>query len=270
MRYGVYFLFVLLEAISFILVVNQNSFQHASFLSSSNRIAATVYNAENSVVEYFGLSESNRQLAEENVQLKNKLSKLEATVALVKDTLNKRPYVLAGQEFEYIAAKVINNSINKLQNYITLNKGQLDGIEPEMGVVNNQGVVGIVSAVTDHFATVIPVLNSKSRISCKAKRSNDFGVLVWNGLDADFVQLEEVPRHAVVQVGDTLVTSGFSSIFPEGIPTGYVTKCSKPENKTYYAIEARTAAVFRTLSYVKVVKFKLKQELREVQKEGEQ
>ena len=270
MRYGVYILFIFLEAISFLFVVNQNSFQHASFLSSCNRITASIYNLENSVVEYFGLSEANNQLAVENTQLKNRLSQLEATLAQVKDTFGNRPYKVADQEFQFISAKVIGNSINKLQNYITLDKGRLDGIEPEMGVVNNQGVVGIISAVTDHFATVIPILNSKSRISCKSKRSNDFGVLVWNGLDADYVQLEEVPRHAVVQVKDTLVTSGFSSIFPEGIPVGYVTRCAKPENKTYYAIEAKTAAIFRTLSYVKVVKFNLKQELREVQKEGEQ
>ena len=270
MRYGVYFLFVILEAISFIFVVNQNSFQHASFLSSSNRAAASIYNAENSIVEYFGLSESNKQLSVENTELKNRLVQIESQLSQLKDTTTKHPYVVADQQFQYISAKVISNSVNKLQNYITLNKGRLDGIEVEMGVVNNQGVVGIVSAVTDHFSTVIPLLNPKSRISCKAKRSNEFGVLVWNGVDPDYVQLEEVPRHAVIHVGDTLITSGFSSIFPEGLLAGYVTKCSKPENKTYYSIEARTAAVFRTLSYVKVVKFNLKEELRTVLKEGEQ
>lgn len=270
MRYGIYFLFVLLEAISFLVVVNQNSFQRASFFSSCNYLSASVYSVANSFVEYFGLSEANRQLSEENNQLKNRVARLEDELAQVTDTTEKHPLVLGDKEYRFISAKVISNSVNKLQNYITLNKGRADGIEPEMGVINNQGVVGVVSAVTDHFSTVIPVLNSKSRISCKSKRSNDFGVLLWNGIDPDYVQMDEVPRHAVIHVGDTLVTSGFSSIFPEGIPAGYITKCSAPENKSYYAIEARSAAVFRTLSYVKVVKFKFTEELREVQKEGEQ
>ena len=270
MRYGVYLLFVFLEAISFVVIVNQNSFQRASFLSSSNYLSASVYSAANSIVEYFGLSEANKQLSDENNQLKNRVVRLEAELAQVSDTTDKRPLVLGDKEYQFIAAKVISNSVNKLKNSITLNKGRLDGIEPEMGVVNNQGVVGVVSAVTDHYASVIPILNSKSRISCKAKRSGDFGVLLWNGIDPDYVQMDEVPRHAVIHVRDTLVTSGFSSIFPEGIPVGYVTRCSTPENKSYYFIEAKTAAVFRTLSYVKVVKFKYKEELRAVQEEGDQ
>lgn len=270
MRYGVYLLFVFLEAISFVVIVNQNSFQRASFLSSSNYLSASVYSAANSIVEYFGLSEANKQLSDENNQLKNRVVRLEAELAQVTDTTDKRPLVLGDKEYQFIAAKVISNSVNKLKNSITLNKGRLDGIEPEMGVVNNQGVVGVVSAVTDHYASVIPILNSKSRISCKAKRSGDFGVLLWNGIDPDYVQMDEVPRHAVIHVRDTLVTSGFSSIFPEGIPVGYVTRCSTPENKSYYFIEAKTAAVFRTLSYVKVVKFKYKEELRAVQEEGDQ
>ncbi len=270
MRYGVYFLFVLLESVSFVFVVNQNSFQRASFLSSSNYISASVYSAANAVVEYFGLSEANRQLSDENNQLKNRMVRLEAELSQLTDTTGRHPLVVADKEYQFIAAKVISNSINKLNNSITLNKGRLDGIEPEMGVINNQGVVGIVSAVTAHYATVIPILNSKSRVSCKSKRSGDFGVLVWDGIDPDYVQMEEVPRHAVIHLRDTLVTSGFSSIFPEGIPVGYVSRCSTPENKSYYAIEARTAAVFRTLSYVKVVKFKYREELREVQKEEDQ
>ena len=270
MRYGVYLLFVFLEAISFVVIVNQNSFQRASFLSSSNYLSASVYSAANSIVEYFGLSEANKQLSDENNQLKIRVVRLEAELAQVTDTTDKRPLVLGDKEYQFIAAKVISNSVNKLKNSITLNKGRLDGIEPEMGVVNNQGVVGVVSAVTDHYASVIPILNSKSRISCKAKRSGDFGVLLWNGIDPDYVQMDEVPRHAVIHVRDTLVTSGFSSIFPEGIPVGYVTRCSTPENKSYYFIEAKTAAVFRTLSYVKVVKFKYKEELRAVQEEGDQ
>jgi rod shape-determining protein MreC len=270
MRYGVYFLFVILEAVSFTVIVNRNSFQHSAFLSSSNRLSGSVYDAGNSVVEYFGLSEANRQLSVENVDLKNRVARLEALLATVTDTSARHPYILADKEYQYIAAKVINNSVNKLQNYITLNKGRRDGVYPEMGVVTNEGIVGVVSASNDQFSTVVPLLNPKSRISCKIKRTGDFGQLSWNGIDPDYVQLDEVPRHAEVRVGDTLVTTGFSSIFPEGIRAGIVSKCSKPDNKTYVQIVAKTAVAFRSVSYVKVVKFNHQEELKQVEKEAGQ
>jgi rod shape-determining protein MreC len=268
MRYGVYFLFVVLEAFSFIVIVNQNSFQHAAFYSSSNRIAGAIYSAGNSVVEYFGLTDVNRQLSAENIELKNRVVRLEALLASAGDTLSHTPYILADKDYQYIEAKVINNSVNKLQNFITLNKGRRDGVMPEMGVVTNEGIVGVVSASNDRYSTVLPLLNPKSHISCKIKRSRDFGQLTWDGIDPDYVQLDEVPRHGDVRVGDTIVTTGYSSIFPEGIRAGIVSRCSKPANKTYVQIDIKAGVSFRTVSYVKVVKFNYIEDLKAIEKEG--
>jgi rod shape-determining protein MreC len=239
MRYGGTFLFVILEVFSLLIVVNQNSFQHASFLSSSNQAAASILNAESSITSYFGLENTNRQLAIENTALQNRVALLQGRLELLKDSTHGDLQIAPDQTYHYVSAKVIGNSINKLQNYITLNKGKLDGVKPEMGVVNDQGVVGIVTAVSDHFAAVMSLLNSKSQLSCKIKRTNDFGRLVWNGIDSDYAQLLEVPRHADVRVGDTLITSGFSAIFPEGIPVGIVTQSSRPSSSSYYDITAK-------------------------------
>lgn len=270
MRYGGTFLFVILEVVSLLIVVNQNSFQHASFLSSSNEAAASLLNTESALTSYFGLKETNRQLADENTALQNRVTQLQGRLELLKDSTHGNLQIAPDQAYRYVSAKVIGNSVNKLQNYITLNKGRLDGIQPEMGVVVNQGIVGIVTAVSDHFSAVMSLLNSKSQLSCKIKRTNDFGRLVWNGVDSDFAQLLEVSRHADVRVGDTLITSGFSAIFPEGIPVGIVTQSSRPSTSSYYDITAKLTTDFRTLTYVMVIQYRNMEELQTVQKEGQQ
>jgi rod shape-determining protein MreC len=270
MRYGGTFLFIILESFSLIVVVNQNSFQHASFLSSSNHVAASLLNVEGSVVAYFGLVDTNQQLANENAILQNRMTQLLGRLELLKDSTHGELQIAPDQAYHYVSAKVIGNSINRLQNYITLNKGRLDGIKPEMGVVDNRGVVGIVTAVSDHFTVVMSLLNSKSQLSCKIKRTNDFGSLVWNGVDTDYANLLEVPKHADVRVNDTLITSGFSAIFPEGIPVGIVTQSQKSSSTSYYYIVVKLTANFRTLTYVNVIQYQNLEELQTVQKEGEQ
>jgi rod shape-determining protein MreC len=270
MRYGGTFLFIILESFSLIIVVNQNSFQHASFLSSSNQVAASLLNVEGSVVSYFGLVDTNQQLASENAILQNRVTQLQGRLELLKDSTHGELQIAPDQAYHYVPAKVIGNSINRLQNFITLNKGRLDGIKPEMGVVDNRGVVGIVTAVSDHFTVVMSLLNSKSQLSCKIKRTNDFGSLVWNGVDTDYANLLEVPKHADVRVNDTLITSGFSAIFPEGIPVGIVTQSQKSSSTSYYYIVVKLTANFRTLTYVNVIQYQNLEELKTVQKEGEQ
>jgi rod shape-determining protein MreC len=270
MRYGGTFLFIILESFSLIIVVNQNSFQHASFLSSSNQVAASLLNVEGSVVSYFGLVDTNQQLASENAILQNRVTQLQGRLELLKDSTHGELQIAPDQAYHYVSAKVIGNSINRLQNFITLNKGRLDGIKPEMGVVDNRGVVGIVTAVSDHFTVVMSLLNSKSQLSCKIKRTNDFGSLVWNGVDTDYANLLEVPKHADVRVNDTLITSGFSAIFPEGIPVGIVTQSQKSSSTSYYYIVVKLTANFRTLTYVNVIQYQNLEELKTVQKEGEQ
>lgn len=269
-RYGATFLFILLEALSFIVVVNQNSFQHAAFLSSSNQWAAALLNAENGVTSYFGLESTNRQLAVENTALKNELTQLRGQLESKHDSVQGMLQIAPDQAYHYIMAKVIGNSINRLQNYITLNRGSLAGIRPEMGVVNNQGVVGIVTAVSPHYSVVMSLLNSKSQLSCKDKRTQDFGRLVWDGVDSRYAQWLEVPRHAEIHVGDTVITSGFSAIFPEGIPVGVVTKAERPLTSSYYDIDVKLFTDFGRLTYVNVIQYQNLEELQTVQEEGQQ
>ncbi|MBB3185873.1 rod shape-determining protein MreC [Microbacter margulisiae] len=270
LRYGGTFVFVILEVFSLVIVVNQNSFQHASFLSSSNQVAASLLNAESGVTSYFGLEKTNRQLATENTLLLNRVALLQGRQEALKDSAHGLLQIAPDQSYHYVSAKVIGNSINRLRNYITLNKGRLDGIHPEMGVINSQGVVGIVTAVSDHYASVMSVLNSRMQLSCKVKRTNDFGRLIWDGTNSQYVQLLEVPRHADVRVGDTLITSGFSAIFPEGIPVGIVTKAQKPVTSSYYDITAKLFTDFGTLTYVNVLQYQNMEELQTVQEEGQQ
>ncbi|MGC9151520.1 MAG: rod shape-determining protein MreC [Microbacter sp.] len=269
-RYGATFLFVFLEALSLIVVVNQNSFQHAAFLTSSNQLAATLLNAENAVTSYFGLEGTNRQLAAENTALKNEVAQLRGELETKQDSVQGTLQIAPDQAYHYLMAKVIGNSINRLQNYITLNRGSLAGIRPEMGVVNNQGVVGIVTAVSPHFSVVMSLLNSKSQLSCKDKRTQDFGRLVWDGVDNRYAQWLEVPRHADIHVGDTVITSGFSAIFPEGIPVGLVTKAERPLTSSYYDIDVKLFTDFSRLTYVNVIQYQNLEELQNVQEEGQQ
>lgn len=256
LQYGVYFLFVLLETISFLLIVNHNQFQKSVFLSSSNKVIGSIYAYQQSVYDYFSLARTNGDLAEENVALKNQIVLLQnQLVSLSTDSTKGNLHIAPEKDVKFLSAKVVNNSTSKLQNYITLNAGSVSGVSPEMGVINEDGVVGIVQTVSDNFSVVIPILNPKSKISCKLKRSNYFGTLAWNGVDYRFAELIDVPRHVQLAVGDSVLTSGYSSVFPEGIMVGKVESFSKKESDNYYKIKVRLAVNFRTLSYVKVIHY---------------
>ena len=167
--------------------------------------------------------------------------------------------------YGFTIAHVINNSISRPYNYITIEKGSLDGIEPEMGVVDVNGVVGIVNKVTDHTARIISVLNPNLRLSCKVLGSDHIGSLVWDGEDSRFAVLEELPRHAVYNVGDTIVTSGFSSAFPEGVAVGTVKEELRYHDDNFHALRVELFTDFSTLSTVRVVTDGLRDELQEVE-----
>ena len=257
-RYSVLMLFLALESVSFILVVNNRDYQKSVFLSSSNYVVAGLYQWSNSVVEFFKLKSANENLSEENTRLKNEVILLRNQLATFKPEKNdslkfKIPPEI---EFSYISAKVINNSTNRLQNYLTLNKGRRDGIRVDMGVISDEGVVGIVKTVSDKFSVVIPILNEKLRISCKFKKNNYSGPLEWTGEDYRFAKLDDIARHVEFALGDTLVTSGYASNLPEGIPVGTIDNFKIKESDPYYNIKVKLAVDFRTLSYVKVINYK--------------
>ena len=157
------------------------------------------------------------------------------------------------RHFDFIVAHVINNSISHPFNYLTINKGSSDGIKPELGVIDRNGVVGIVSTTGAHSARVISLLNPHFRLSCKIKRSDYFGSLVWDGANPSQALLEELPRHTVFEPGDTIVTSGYSAVFPSGLPVGVIIGADTDRNQNFFTLRVRLLADFTTLGNVQVV-----------------
>jgi rod shape-determining protein MreC len=257
-QYSVLILFLILEVISFAFVVNNRDYQKTAFLSSSNTIVSSLYTVSNSVVEFFKLSAANDILSEENTALKNEIISLKNQLSTLqpiqKDSVHFR--IPPEMEYEFISAKVINNSTNKIQNYITLNKGFGDGIKVDMGVVSDEGVVGIVKVVSEKFAVVVSVLNERLKVNCKFKKSNYSGPLEWNGYDYQYANLKDIARHVEFSLGDSLITSGFTNSFPEGILVGTVDNFNIEESDAYYNIKVKLAVNFRTLSHVKVITYK--------------
>jgi len=271
-RYSVLFLFLFLEIISFTLIVKNQGYQKSVFLSSSNSVVAEMYEWSNGVVEFFKLRAANDNLSEENTALKNQVIKLqnqlETLKPRVKDSI--RFQIPPEMEYRFIAAKVINCSTNKLQNSITLNKGSRDGVQPDMGVVSDEGVVGIVKVVNEKNSVVIPILNPRIEINCKFKRTNYTGPLKWEGDDYRYANLNDIARHVELALGDTIITSGFTSTFPEGIPVGYIEDFKIKESDAYYKIKVKLAVNFRTLSHVKVINYLNYKEQKELEKKAEE
>ena len=250
-------LFLFLEVISFSMVVRNNGFQQSVFFSSGNTMLASLYSVSNSVIEYFYLKSTNEGLASENTALKNQLVQLQNQLETLKpqgpDSANIK--ISPDKEISFVQAKVINNSTNKLLNYITLNKGKRDGIQPDMGVVNEDGVVGIVSNVSEKFSVVIPLINPKIQINSKFIRNNYSGPIHWEGYNYRYVNLNDIARHVVFSLGDTIVTSGYSKSFPEGILVGTVDDFKISESDAYYHIKVKLGVNFRTLTHVKVINY---------------
>lgn len=255
-RYQVLLLFVVLEIFSLALVFSKNRYQSAVFFNSARFVSGTLTRVVGSVSDYFALEENNRKLAEENVALRSRLRSAYRNIApeetALRDTVLKQQYVFS-------AAEVVANSVNKQYNFLTLNKGRAQGIEPDMAVLCSQGIVGIVNGVSDNFSTVISVLNKDFRVSSKLKGSDYFGALMWDGVGAQSGLLTDIPHHAKIEVGDTIVTSGLSPIFPEGVPIGVIEKFSL-EDGNFYSIKVHFLTDFGRLRYVTVVKNFYKEE----------
>jgi len=233
------------------MVVNFNSYQRASWISSSSNLSGGVYRSFSDASQYLKLQKINEELANENTYLRSQLPSSykdsKDYFSLVYDSLNKRQYT-------YRTAKVINF------NYITLNKGLNNGIEKEMGVISSKGVVGIVKDVSGHYSSVISILNTRLLISGKLKESGFFGALGWDGKDYRYAWLNEIPIHAPVAVGDLVVTSGFSSIFPEGILIGSVETVDKEKGESFYRIKVKLSVDFKDLSYVELISNNMRDE----------
>ncbi len=247
-------LFLLYEGIAFLLIFQYNPFQHSRFMGLSRNVTAIVYNQMEGLRSYLYLKEENEDLLYENTRLRNKLAKKSDYFVIQSDTLGSDTIPIEKQDqFHYIPARVINNSTNKQFNYLTLNKGRLQGVAKDMGVISEKGVTGIVLDVSDNFATVIPVLNRNFRLSGKIKKNDYFGILEWDGQSTEYVSLREIPIHVDIQKGDTIVTSGFSAIFPEGIRVGFIDNYKIREGN-FYEISVRLSTNFHTLYHLNIIK----------------
>lgn len=254
------------------MVIKNENYQRSIFLTSGNEVVSTLYDWDNSFFEFLNLKTANKNLSEENTTLKNQVLNLKNELAVLhpirRDSIDFR--IPPEMQYRFISAKVINCSTNKLQNYITIDRGSKDGIKPDMGVVNNDGVVGIVKNVSDNFAVVIPILNPKLEISCRLKRNNYIGALMWNGEDTRFANLTDIARHVELSLGDTLITSGLTPSFPEGIPVGRVEDFKLNQSDAYYSIKVELAVDFKTISYVKIINYLNFKEQRDLEKVSEE
>ena len=255
LKYNHCFLFLLLEIISFALLFRFNNYQAGAFFTSSNRMVGAVYELANNVTGYFHLKAINDELVERNVQLEMQLENLRTALAeLSSDSTGlERLKKEALQGCRLYKAKVIKNSLTHADNYITIDKGEADGIRSEMGVVNGNGVVGIVYLTSSRYSIVIPVLNSKSSISCKIKNSDYFGFLKWDGGSAEYAVVKDMPRHSLFSLGDTVVTSGHSAVFPAGIPVGTVEDMEDSHDGLSYLLKVKLFADFGRLDAVRVI-----------------
>lgn len=240
------------------MVVNKNDKQKIAFLNSSNEFVAGMMGVSDAVSGYFGLVQENEKLATENARLNSLLVKSQQTIQKMAMDSIKVPEMLG--QYNFIVAKVINNSVSRPNNYITLNKGSLEGIKPGMGIISPQGVVGRVMVCSDHFSTAYSLLHSKMLISAEISRIHSSGSLKWGGNDPDRANLEFVARHLKPKLGDTVRTSEYSNILPEGIHIGVIKAISLKPDATFYSIEVDLATDFSSLNFVYVIENKLKAE----------
>jgi rod shape-determining protein MreC len=241
-------LFLLLLSISLLLTIQSHSFHRSKVISSANFLSGGVYEKLNTLNEYLNLQSQNELLAKENAQLKSLLfNKKDSTIS------DKLDSIKGVHSSDLIVSKVIKNSYNVHENYLTLNSGELHGVKPDMGVINSLGIIGIIDNTSPKYATVISILNKKSQINAKVKKSNHFGSLIWNGKSTGFVQLIDIPRLASVRKGDTIVTGGQSVIFPENINIGTIDKVYIDNETNYYTLDIKLFNDMTNLGHVYII-----------------
>ena len=266
-RFSSWLVFTFYVVLSCILLFNNNPFQHHVILTSANSVSSSVYGVANNVTSYFNLRGINEDLQLQNAELETEVIALRNQVAAYKlrDYADSVQTVEPLRQYGFIIAHVINNSISKPYNYITIEKGSADGLRPEMGVVDQTGVVGVVNVVGEHYSRIISLLNPDLRISCKLKGSEVFGSLVWDGKNSYEALLEELPKHTVYEEGDTIITSGYSSMFPEGIPVGIVMKSATADDDNFFTLRIKLLTDFSQLSTVRIIENKRIDEIKEVE-----
>lgn len=246
-----FFTFLVLEIFCAWLIVENNAYQGTKFFNSSNGVVATMNNFSQSVRDYFQLSEVNRMLADENASLKQTLEQQKKpSYPLPENTLDS---ALIGQ-YEFVSAKVVNNHVDMVKNFITIDKGKDAGIEPGMAVISPLGVVGKVKLVSMHYGVVTSILHIDVMVSAVLKRTEHFGTVQWDGLNPELVDFKYIPRHVNPVKGDTVITSGYNAVFPEGIMVGVIDEVKLSDEALFYELKVKLSQDFRKLSFVTIVK----------------
>ncbi len=257
-EYRAFFTFLFLELICAWLIVQNNQYQSASFFNSSNRLAVNIVGFSNGVREYFSLQDINEKLADENASLRTRLEQRNQSLYLLEVRELSDPAII--NRFEYVSTKVVNNTTSLFKNYITINKGKDSGIEPGMAAISSVGVVGKVKSVSEHYSVIISLLNIDEHISSVIKRTQNFGTVQWDGGDPRFARLLYIPRHVKPLVGDTIVTSGYNAVFPQGVLVGIIREVKLKEEAPFYDLTLELSQDFTKLSFVEIVKSNLKLE----------
>lgn len=250
LRYSNFLVFIALEVAAFMLINMNNAYPRSSFLSTANEFVAWQHEQISNITGYFSLRSQNEKLAEENTALRNTICSMDSDEN-------------AGS-IHYLNAKVVQMTTDGLHNYLTINRGSKDGLQRGQGIRNEEGVVGIVRTVGTNYSVVLPVINTYTNISCRFAKNDYVGTLQWDGKDIRFAQLTDVASHMVVNPGDTIITSGLSPVFPEGIPVGIVENSVLKEGASYYTIKVRLHTDFKRLKYIEVVQNADQNELEEL------
>lgn len=263
-----FFLFLILEFIALSMVVSSGH-QSAVFAYTSNQMGGEAFTSWQSIVHYFNLGEANEQLVEENKILRSQLDQsfldrdiiifdsISVNDSLIKwDSIQNKylPQDTNILAFEYIGAKTISNSTHKQKNYLMLNKGSLQGVNETMGVIGPKGIVGIVYSTSNDFSTVVSLLNIKTSISAKLKTNNELGIIQWDGQDPNVVQFNSIETYIPIQVGDSIITSGYSHIFPAGLMIGVIQDYHQNTADNTYHISVKLATQFSSLQYVTIIR----------------
>ena len=253
---GSWLVAVVLIVLSFYLVFNHNSYQRSVFLSTANQFVGVSYDLTDKVNSFFHLKKNNSLLLEQNALLHQEVQLLKETLSgLASDSVNTAIFTndsINSTQFNFIPAEVVNMSFSGPNNFITLNKGKVDGIRPDMGVISQAGIAGVVLNVSEHFSVVIPVINPKFRVSGKVKNSINSGSVAWNGKDIKFAQIQELPKHEIYNIGDTVVTS-FSRIFPRDMIIGFIEKQVPSKDDKFNSFDIKLATDFYSIREVLVI-----------------
>ncbi len=257
-QYRVFFTFLAFELLCVWLVVRNNQYQGTRFFNTSNRMAAKTVAVSQNISGYFSLREVNAQLAHENARLRKKLEQRNQSLYQLETRELTDPAII--NKFDFVSARVINNSTQQYKNFITIDKGTADGIAPGMAAINELGAVGKVKTASKHFSVLISLLNIDNQVSCIIKRTGYFGTAQWDGLDPQTIDLKYIPRHVQIKQGDTIVTSGYNAVFPPDIVVGVVKSATIKNEAPFYDIQVNLSQDFSKLSFVEIVRSNLKAE----------